>query len=214
MSEHRRKFYVVWNGHHTGVYDSWAECKAQVDNYPGARYRSFTTQEEAIEAYRGGPEEQAGIIRAIGRHVAQHVNYEAIPEIVTDAIAVDAACSKNPGPVEYRGVDVRTGAELFHVGPLQEGTNNLGEFLAIVHALAWMAERGLTMPVYSDSLTARAWVRNRAVKTTIAPTDGNQKIRLLVERALQWLRTHTYANPILTWNTREWGEIPADFGRK
>ena len=47
------------------------------------------------------------------------------------AWAVDAACSGNPGPMEYRGIDLATGAEIFHFGPVH-GTNNIGEFLAIV----------------------------------------------------------------------------------
>lgn len=113
----RRKFYVVWNGHHTGVFDSWAECKLQIEGYPNARYKSFATQEEAIAAYRGDPAEQAQIIKTIATHTDDHINYEAIPEIVTDSIAVDGACAGNPGMMEYRGVDVMTGAELFHVGP-------------------------------------------------------------------------------------------------
>ncbi|MBP3890250.1 MAG: ribonuclease H family protein [Muribaculaceae bacterium] len=214
MSSPRKKFYVVWNGHHTGVFDSWAECQLQIEGFPNARYKSYPSQEEAIAAYRGDPHEAAAIIRSIGSHINGSVNYEAIPEIETNAIAVDAACSGNPGPVEYRGVDVKTGAELFRVGPLQGGSNNMGEFLALVHGLAWLDQRGLTMPVYSDSRTARAWVRNMAVKTSIAPTQQNAKIRELIERALTWLRNHPRHNRILTWDTPSWGEIPADFGRK
>lgn len=213
-SSPRKKFYVVWEGRAPGVYDSWAECQLQIEGYPNAKFKSFPTQEEAVAAFRGDPREAAAIIRSIGSHITDTVNYDAIPEIVTNAIAVDAACSGNPGPVEYRGVDVKTGAELFRVGPLQEGSNNMGEFLALVHGLAWLDQRGLTMPVYTDSLTARAWVRNMAVKTTIKPTPGNAKIRELIERALTWLRNHPRRNQILVWDTPSWGEIPADFGRK
>ena len=133
---------------------------------------------------------------------------------MTGAIAVEAGCSGNPGPVEDRGVEVKAGAELFRVGPLQDGSNNMGEFLALVHGLAWLDQRGLRMPVYSDSRTARAWVRNRAVKTTIAPTPANEKIRELISRALTWLRNHPDHTQVLTWDTPAWGEIPADFSRK
>lgn len=210
----RRKFYVVLAGHSSGIYDSWEECKAQVEGFPGARYKSFNTQEEATEAYRNDPDDYI-ILQKIASHRPQVVNYEAFPEIVLDSIAVDAACSKNPGPVEYRGVNVRTGETIFHVGPLEDGTNNIGEFLAIVHALALLKKSGnTTTPIYSDSRTAQAWVRNRQSKTTLQPTPRNGRILDMLRRANAWLATNTPANRIIKWETERWGEIPADFGRK
>lgn len=211
----RKKFYVVWNGFATGVFDSWEECQLQVNGYPEARYKSFDSQEAAVEAYRGDPAEQLGILKSIAGHTTPTINYAAIPGIVLDAIAVDAACSRNPGPVEYQGVWVRTGQRLFHLGPLQGGTNNIGEYLAIVHALALLKRRGRSdIPIYSDSRTARAWVRNRFAKTTLVPTPDNTEIFRLMKNANEWLQNNSFSNPILTWNTPEWGEIPADFGRK
>lgn len=209
------KYYVVWTGHHTGIYDTWEECKAQVDGFPGARYKSFATRIEAIEAYRGDPEEELAILRAIASHEPKVVDYSAIPDIVADSIAVDAACSRNPGPVEYQGVDVTTGARLFHVGPLAGGTNNIGEFLALVHALALFDRQGNHhTAVYSDSRTALSWLRNRKAKTTLTPTDANAPIRALLARAEAWIQTHNPRNRVLKWDTERWGEIPADFGRK
>ncbi len=210
----KRKFYVVWEGHSPGVYDSWEECKAQTDGYPGARYKAFNSQEDAVVAYRGDWKDHIGIIKSIASYRPVVVNYSAFPEIILDSIAVDAACSKNPGPVEYRGVDTKTGIELFRVGPLADGTNNIGEFLAIVHALAMTAKQGTTFPIYSDSKTALAWVRNKKCKTTLLPTANNARIMELMQRAENWLQTHTYTNRLIKWNTEEWGEIPADFGRK
>ena len=67
------------------------------------------------------------------------------------AWAVDAGCSGNPGPMEYRGVDMRTGKQIFHFGPIQ-GTNNIGEFLAIVHALALMEQRASQTILYIVTL--------------------------------------------------------------
>ncbi len=211
----RRKFYVVWAGHHTGVFDSWDECKLQITNFPNARYKSFESQQEAIEAYRGNPEDYMKLFKAMASRKAETVNYGAIPEIIPGSIAVDAACSRNPGPVEYRGVDIASGIELFHVGPMAGGSNNMGEFLAIVHALAMLQQQGRgDVTIYSDSRTAMAWVRNRHAKTTIAPTAENQRIRTLVARAEAWLQNNHPTNRILKWETEKWGEIPADFGRK
>ena len=130
-----------------------------------------------------------------------------------EALAVDAACSGNPGPMEYRGVHLPSGKQVFHFGPIQ-GTNNIGEFLAIVHALALMKQKGVKMTIYSDSRTALAWVRNRKAKTTLQHTPETERALELVARAEQWLRTNGVDVPIEKWDTDNWGEIPADFGRK
>ena len=143
------------------------------------------------------------------------VNYSSIPEIPRGSIAVDAACSRNPGPVEYQGVDIDTGRLLFHVGPLEGGTNNIGEFLAIVHALAMLEKLGRgDVTIFSDSRIAQGWVRNKHAKTAVTPTAHNAKILELMHRAENWLQTHNPTNRIMKWDTEQWGEIPADFGRK
>lgn len=211
----RKKFYVVWNGYATGVFDSWEECQLQVAGYPNAKFKSYDSQEAAVEAYRGDPVEQLDILKSIAKGPKVKVNYEAIPEIRVDALAVDAACSKNPGPVEYQGVWVRTGERIFHAGPFEGGTNNIGEYLALVHGLALLHKQGKpNTPIYTDSKTARSWVRNRQPKTSLQPNAKNAVLFEMIRRATAWLQTHEITNPILTWNTDEWGEIPADFGRK
>mgnify|MGYP003524828767 FL=1 len=132
---------------------------------------------------------------------------------IKEALCVDAACSENPGPMEYRGVHLPSGKEVFRFGPIQ-GTNNIGEFLAIVHGLALMEQKGIRMPIYSDSVSGQAWVRNKKAKTTLARSPETEKALDLVARAENWLRTHPVNVPIMKWDTENWGEIPADFGRK
>jgi len=212
----KKRWYTVWNGLETGVFDSWDECEPLVKGYPQARFKSFDSREAAVEAYRGNPDDHLGLIKQIAGHRSiQTVNYEAFPEIRLDAIAVDAACSKNPGPVEYQGVAVASGQRLFHVGPLDDGTNNIGEFLALVHALAWLDKKGFhDTPIYTDSRTGLSWVRKRHANTHIVPTPQNALLRTLIVRAESWLASHSPRNPIFKWNTEVWGEIPADFGRK
>ena len=134
-------------------------------------------------------------------------------EEIKQALCVDAACSGNPGPMEYRGVHIPSGKEVFRFGPIQ-GTNNIGEFLAIVHALALMQQKNISMPIYSDSVSGMAWVRNRKAKTTLSRTAQAEQALDLVARAENWLRTNQVQVPILKWDTENWGEIPADFGRK
>ena len=211
----RRKFYVVWVGFHPGIYDSWEECQAQIKNFPGAKYKSFGDQEVATLAYRGDSSEHIGILRSIANHPKVKVNYEAFPEIILDSIAVDGACAGNPGRMEYQGVNVRTGETVFKVGPLEDGTNNVGEYLALIHALAHLDKQGdRTTPVYSDSRTAQSWLRRGRSNTTLTPTSRNVRIFEMLRRADAWLASHPNHNQVIKWNTEHWGEIPADFGRK
>lgn len=218
------KFYVVWCGRVPGVYSSWADCRAQVEGFEGALYKSFKTLEEALAAERGAPADYMGgagsspsaVPAPSGVAAARPVAMppaEVMSRIEAEAIAVDAACSKNPGPMEYRGVYLRTGKEIFHFGPV-EGTNNIGEFLAIVHALALLERKGLTMTVYSDSVNALSWVRRKACRTTLAHNERTAAVHAMIARAEAWLKSHRVVCPLRKWETAEWGEIPADFGRK
>ena len=211
----KRKFYVVWEGRAPGIYDTWEECFDQVDGFPGAKYKSYSTQAEATAAFRGNPREHLAFARELAKHINMKVDYTAIPGIRLDAIAVDGACSKNPGPMEYRGVRVADGVELFRVGPLDGGTNNIGEYLAIIHVAALLARSGdTTTPIYSDSRTALSWIRRGHSNTKIVPEAANARLMQILARADAWLATHRIPNPLLKWDTEAWGEIPADFGRK
>ena len=207
----KQKYYVVWKGVSPGIYTSWTDCQLQVKGYDGAQYKSFDTLEEAEHALASSP------FHYIGNHkseIAAHKS-QALPEnFDMNCVAVDAACSGNPGPMEYRGVYLLTGQEIFHFGPVY-GTNNIGEFLAIVHALALMKQKGISMTVYSDSRNALSWVKQKKCKTKLERTMKTEKLFQMIERAETWLKTHTYSDiPLLKWETEEWGEVPADFGRK
>ena len=208
------KWYVVWEGTIPGICESWEECKLRVENYPNAKYKSYNTQEEAIRAYRGNPANEMGVLRAIANAPVLNINYDAIPVIITDSIAVDAACSGNPGIMEYRGVDVKSGAQLFHLGPFPKASNNIGEFLAIVHGLALLEKQQSNIPIYSDSRNALLWIKQKQCKTKLERNPATEEVFAMIERAEKWLRNHTYSNPLIKWETSSWGEIPADFGRK
>lgn len=209
----KNKHYVVWNGVNPGIYDNWAECKIQVDGQEGAKYKAFDTREEAAEAF------EKGYIHYLKKAsspkaVAKLTFNSAVGKPILDSIAVDAACSGNPGKMEYRGVYTATGQEIFHIGPLEQGTNNVGEFLALVHGLAFLKKNNSNLPLYSDSVNAIKWVQKKKAKTLLERTSVNEPIFDLIERAEKWLNTNTYKTSILKWETADWGEIPADFGRK
>lgn len=208
----KQKYYVVWEGNNTGVFDSWTKTQLQIKGYPNARYKAFKTKEEALAAYHGNFSDHIGNTPKSAKKV---VSDDARKGIIWESLSVDAACSGNPGIMEYRGVDTKTKDEIFHVGPFKKGTNNIGEFLALVHALAYLKQNGKDkFPVYSDSKTAMAWVRNKKVKTNLERSAVNEKLFQLIERGENWLKNNRVTNPVLKWNTEEWGEIPADFGRK
>lgn len=208
----KSKFYVVWHGLTPGIYNSWNECKLQIAGFPSAKYKSYKTLAEAKEAYRNGPENSLFKSKAT-KSKPDYLQF--IAEITIPSWSVDAACSGNPGIVEYQGVVTETKEVLFRMGPFNKGTNNLGEFLALIHALALLKNKGnLKMPVYSDSRTALSWLRNKKVKTTFFIKHKNPELRKLLDRAIDWMKTNEIYNPVLKWNTEKWGEIPADFGRK
>lgn len=209
----KTKFYVVWVGKTPGIYTTWAECKAQVDGVSGAKYKSYPSREEAEQAFEMGYRRafaQAGA----GAKSKSNGTTASVEPFDPDSICVDAASSGNPGVVEYQGVDTVTGERLFHQGPFPKGTNNLGEFLAIVHGLAYLKRQGSAKTIYSDSQTAIKWVQEKRVATTLVRDESTAEIYGLVDRALAWLNANTYPNKILKWNTEAWGENKADFGRK
>mgnify|MGYP000392105859 CR=1 FL=1 len=130
------------------------------------------------------------------------------------SISVDAASSGNPGVMEYQGVDTKSKKKLFKQGPFPEGTNNIGEFLALVHGLAYLKERKSDRIIYTDSRTAMSWVRKENCNTKLKETAKNKALFDLIRRAIDWLKKNSYQTPIVKWETKAWGEIPADFGRK
>lgn len=207
----QNKFYVVWQGKQPGIYTDWEDCKEQINGHDGAKYKSFKHKSVAEKAF------------ALGYEGYKNSSLKDEPEIdwsklpsqpIMNSIAVDAACSGNPGIMEYRGVSTETSKEIFKKGPFNESTNNIGEFLALVHALALMKQKGDDRPIYSDSKTAMSWVRQKKVKTTLKRSELNANSFDLIYRAEHWLKTNTFTNKILKWETKIWGEIPADFGRK
>ena len=210
MAKQKAKFYVVWQGREAGIYDSWAACEAQVKGV-AAKYKGFATREEAEAALAADPKDY--IIRKPkplqSTPIASSPNSPILP-----ALAVDAACSGNPGLMEFRGVIADTATQVFHRGPYTGGTNNIGEFLAIVLGLAYLKLHNLPWVLYSDSKTAISWVRQRQCKTKIEWNTSNQDLFLAVRAAEKWLHENTWTTQIYKWDTEHWGEIPADFGRK
>jgi ribonuclease HI len=207
----KTKFYVVWHGREKGIYTSWDDCKKQVDGFEGAQYKSFENLKEAEIAAK---KNYFSVVNP--KPAAQNTTgklFSNNPPLL-NSLVVDAAWNTKSGDMEYQGMDFSTKKMIFHKGPFQDGTNNIGEYLAIVHALALLKKHNSSHPIYSDSKTAISWVKNKKANTKLEPTARNTDLFELMQRAEKWLKENKFSNPILKWETKQWGENPADFGRK
>ena len=208
----KEKFYTVWKGRKPGVYQSWKDCKAAIIDFKEAQYKSFPTFDAAKKAFNGNYNDYKG--KTTKETILSKEELIKIGNPNYNSISVDAASSGNPGIMEYRGVDTRTKTELFRQGPFKQGTNNIGEFLALVHGLAYLKKHDSDRIIYTDSRTAMSWVRKKKCNSLLRETPNNKDVFELVDRALNWLENNTYQTVIVKWETKAWGEIPADFGRK
>jgi len=205
----KQKFYVVWKGRKTGIFTSWAECEKQVKGFVASEYKAFGSLKEAESAFRSKYEAYKGKPSSLGKWK------ESEEPPILPSICVDAACSGSPGKLEYRGVETESGKEIFRVGPFPDGTNNVGEFLAIVRGLMWLMKNEKHIPIYSDSENAIAWVYTGECKTKLKHTAKNAPIFVMIHSAENWLAENELRdNAVLKWDTEPWGECPADFGRK
>ena len=205
----KQKFYVVWKGRRSGVYHSWEACSAQVTGFTGAEFKSFESLGTAESAY------MAHYKDFVGQNSLPVVQSKmALTQPMIPSISVDAACSGVPGPLEWRGVETDTRKQLFKLGPYPDGTNNVGEFLAIVQGLTWLKDKQFNWPLYSDSKNAILWVRLKKCRTKMELTKRNATLFEQISSAETWLTENRFANKVLKWETGDWGENPADFGRK
>ena len=207
-----KKYYVVWKGKKPGIYESWNDCKAQIEGFKGAQYMAFPHFSEAKVAYKGEYKDYKGKSTKKKPLSAKDLDRIGTPNF--KSISVDAASSGNPGKMEYQGVDTKSKKVLFKQGPFEQGTNNIGEFLAIVHGLAFLKNKKSDRSLYTDSKIAMGWVKKKKCGTKLKKTEKNEELFRLIARAEGWLKNHSYNTRLVKWETKAWGEIPADFGRK
>ena len=209
----KQYYYVVWGGHTPGIYDNWDNALKQITGFKGVKYKTFGSKKLAEKAFYEGPEKYKGDYKK-----TKDLSDEQLAEIgdpIEISLTVDAACN-GAGDFEYKGVwNFNHDDDVFLVGPFKKGSNNIGEFLALVHALAYLNShkdpKMKEIPIYSDSKIAMGWVKYGQCRTKKSPGPD---VLQLIKRAEAWLNTNRFKNPILKWETKVWGEIPADFGRK
>ena len=208
----KQKYYVVWKGRQTGVFNNWEACQAQIKGFEGAIYKSFETQAIAQRAFNGLSHEYIG--KEINKPALTQSQLKLLGKPILPSICVDGACSGSTGIAEYQGVDTETKKVIFKSKPYNDGTNNIVEFLAIVHALSHCKKNNIFLPIYSDSKIAISWVKLKQQKTNHKRSIKNKELFDLMDRAEKWLHENKYINKLLKWETKAWGENPADFGRK
>lgn len=209
----KKKWYVVLKGKKPGIYTLWEDAKEQVSGFPAAVFRGFESENAALKAWQEQwfpalPKQSEAYQ---GRAAAPASGKQAYPS--GPFLVVDAACSGVPGPTEYQGFLMPEKKQLFCI-QVGWATNNIGEFLAIVHAMAWLKKQNSSVPVYSDSATAISWIRKKELKTNLPRNEKTKNAWNLLDRALEWLKSNSFSGPLRKWETSRWGENPADFGRK
>ncbi|MFZ2905364.1 MAG: ribonuclease H family protein [Cyclobacteriaceae bacterium] len=209
----KKKYYVVWTGRKTGIFETWEECSKQISGFAKSTFKSFNTRELAEQAFKSPSNEfiKKSTTKSKELTTKQRV---VVGKPIKKSISVDGAWNNVTGIAEYQGVNTETGEIVFKSGRFEDGTNNIVEFLAIVHALAYCKQNNIQIPIYSDSRNAIGWVRDKNARTNHAKSSKNKKLFDLIDRAIKWLNENTYSNKILKWETKAWGENPADFGRK
>ena len=200
------KYYVIRQGKKTWIFTSRDECKDYVQGFRDAKYKSFKTKQEAESAFKNGYESHYSS-KPKDRRKTEDLPYEK------NSIAVDAACSWNPGALEYKWIDLPSGKILFHQ-KFSLWTNNIGEFLAIVHGLKYLKEHKSDKALYSDSKHAISRISQKKCKTKLEKTTQTKKMFEIIAKAEERLQRNEYTTKILKRHTSEWWEIPADFGRK
>ena len=101
MSKKKKKYYAVWKGHYTGVFESWEDCKAQITNYQGAIYKSFDSFDAAKNALKDGHKEYVGKTKTFKSELPEE-QLKKIGQPNFNSISVDAAVSGNPGKMELK----------------------------------------------------------------------------------------------------------------
>jgi ribonuclease HI len=213
MASSKKKYYVVWIGFAPGVYETWAECEAAIKGFSNHKFKTFPTLESAQKAFAEGPEKHWGVVKSVSS--LSEEDLATIGQPVTHSMCVDATWNTETRIMEYRGIWFHDRTEVFRIGPLENATINMGEFLAIVHALALMKKQSRDWPIYSDSQVGRHWVCNKGIGSEyIQQSETSDQVKSLLERAVRWLNENEFKNEIRKWETAVWGENPADFGRK
>jgi len=204
----QKKYYTVRKWKQIWVFDNRDDCKRSVQWFQWAEYKSFLSRVVAEEALKQSYK------KIVKSKTTINILDTEIP-FEKKSIAVDAACSGNPGVMEYRGVELEKSWKQIFIQKFEIWTNNIGEFLAIVHGLSYLKEEKLEkFAIYTDSKIAINRVLKKKSKTKLEKTEQSKNLFEIIKRAEQRLQNNKYKTKIIKRDTKNRWEIPADFGRK
>lgn len=211
----KQKFYAVRKGYQTGIFLTWEVCEKYVKGYPKAEYKSFYNKDDAEDYMRGKENEYTTVTNSNSN--STHIPTGAF--LAVDGGTIGGNNSNGSTKCQYQIYNSQTQKVELTSKPIV-GTNNIGEFLGIVKAIGILHKQNLHhIPIYSDSLIAIKWVKDKKAKTNLG--NNNSSVDSIVntldmlEAAEKFLHTISLANfTIRKWETKSWGENPADFGRK
>jgi len=158
-----KKYYVVWEGRERGIFTDWDTCKRQVDQFAGARYKSYKTRQEAEIAFRSSAAaafKKAKATPKPKRSSASGPKTYSVDEIasldVSTKIFADGGCDPNPGKAASGVAVYRDGAvaDLWYGLFNPAGTNNTAELNAL-HQSLLLAQREIaeqqSVAIFCDS---------------------------------------------------------------
>jgi len=209
MSKTKNKVYVVETApEEFKTFDNWPACQRFVQGKPFA--------------FAGGPDRSAALAKLAATRGAQ-MGYArkkaAAPaanpataghrpaDYPTAGLTSDAGTHGNPGPCEYQVTDI--GGRLLEHRKLGVHTNNYAELAGILAMVRLAIKTGETL-LWTDSTIAMGWIRTCRLGPSVAEPERILEFTREISRLLA-------QNPQLQlrkWETRRWGQIPSDFGRK
>lgn len=159
-----KKVYAVKRGRTTGLFMSWAECRAQIDGFAGAVYKGFMTLGEAQAWLWGAAPDTADKQKARpneGVGETKEMTLAGLEMPADYTVYTDGSCLRNPdGPGGFAAVIIsRDGAVREIAGGEPQTTNNRMELRAGIEALKSLPE-GSVLDFYTDS----QYLRNAFVK--------------------------------------------------
>lgn len=151
-----KKYYAVRIGKTPGIYFTWDDCKAVTDGYPGAKYKSFTSLEEA-EAFVKGEAESNSDER-------ENLQMKILGDTTDKNYAfVDGSYNVATGVYGYGGFLISQGQKYVLQGSGNEEEmasmrNVAGEILGSMAAIEKAMELGLKkIDVYYDYMGIEKW---------------------------------------------------------
>ena len=186
------KFYAVKVGKIPGIYNTWDDCKVQVEGFPGATYKSFKTAAEAAD-YMGWNNKSNDIEKV------EMLKNERVEEVVgegnkpVDGTAyVDGSYNAATGEYSYGVVMFHGGKELhfsekFDDAELATMRNVAGEIKGAEAAMTYAYENGLKeLYIYHDYEGIAKW----PLRQWQANKEGTIAYREFYDRIVNKVKVH------------------------